>query len=317
MARHRARWWLLRWCPWVLAAVTLSACSVSTPPSAHSVGDAAFPVHVAAANGAVEIPHQPRRIVSLSPTATESLYAFGAGGQVAAVDAYSTYPAQAPRTDLTETAPNVEAIAKYRPDLVVIAEDTNQVVAQLRKLAVPVLVEPPASDLSAAYREIDQLGLATGHAADAALVVSRIRGEIAAIVHSTPPSKKPLRVYHELEPTFYSATSHTFIGQIYSLFGLQNIADAAHLSGPYPQLSDEYIIAANPDLIVLADTVCCRQSTATVEARSGWRDIAAVKSGAVVPVDDSVASQWGPRIVVFARTIAAAVRRLEQRERSR
>lgn len=317
MARHRARWFL-RWCPLALVAITLGACSGSAHQSAQNGGRAAaFPVRLAATSGTVTIPRQPRRIVSVSATATEDLYALGAGGQVVAVDAYSTYPPQAPRTHLTETSLNVEAIAKYRPDLVVLAEDTNHIVSQLRKLAIPVLVEPAASTLSSAYREIDQLGQATGHAAGAASVVNRIRSELAAIVHSTPRPKKPLRVYHELEPTFYSATSHTFIGQIYSMFGLQNIADAAHLSGPYPQLSDEYIIAANPNLIVLADTVCCKQSAATVVARPGWRNIAAVKDDAVVPVNDSIASQWGPRIVMFARTIAAAVRRLEEREGSR
>jgi iron complex transport system substrate-binding protein len=125
-----------------------------------------------------------------------------------------------------------------------------------------------------------------------------------------------LRVYHELEPTFYSATSHTFIGQIYAMLGLQNIADAAHVSGVYPQLSDEYIIASNPNLIVLADTVCCKQNTAALATRPGWRNIAAVKEDAIVPVNDSIASQWGPRIVLFARTVAAVVRRLEERDAS-
>jgi iron complex transport system substrate-binding protein len=180
-----------------------------------------------------------------------------------------------------------------------------------------VLVEPPASDLSAAYREIDQLGQATGHTAGATRVGNHISSELAAIVHSTSRPRTPLRVYHELEPTFYSATSHTFIGQIYSMLGLQNIADAAHLSGAYPQLSNEYIIAANPSLIVLADTVCCKQSAAPAAARPGWRNIAAVKDGAIVPVNDSIASQWGPRIVLFARTVAVAVKQLEQREASR
>lgn len=318
MARQGARRWFLRWCPLALAAVTLGACSGTAHQSAQNGGDAAaFPVKLAAADGAVTISHRPRRIVSLSATATEDIYALGAGAQVVAVDAYSTYPARAPRTQLTESSLGVEAVAKYRPDLVVLAEDTSHIASQLRKLAIPVLVEPPASNLAAAYREIDQLGKATGHTAGAARVVNQISTEIAEIVRATPRPKSPLRVYHELEPSFYSATSRSFIGQVYSMLGLQNIADAAHLSGPYPQLSDEYIIASHPDLIVLADTVCCKQSTATVAARPGWRDIAAVKDGAVVPVNDSIASQWGPRVVIFARIVAAEVRRLEEQEKQR
>jgi len=314
VSKIRARSWLAL----SLAAVGLSGCSGTAVHSTASKTTASsFPIALAAADGAVTISHQPQRIVSLSATATEDLYALGAGGQVIAVDAYSTYPPQAPRTRLTETSLNVEAIAKYRPDLVVLAEDTNHIVSELRKFAIPVLVEPPASTFSAAYREIDQLGQATGHAVGAARVVNHIRNEIAAIARSTPRPKSPLRVYHELEPTFYSATSRTFIGQIYTMLGLQNIADAAHVSGSYPQLSDEYIIASNPNLIVLADTVCCKQNAATVAARPGWHNIAAVKDDAIVPVNDSIASQWGPRVVLFVQTVAAAVRRLEEREGTR
>jgi iron complex transport system substrate-binding protein len=314
MARIRARSWLAL----PLAAVALSACSGTAVHSAASkTGASSFPVALAGADGAVTIPHRPQRIVSLSATATEDLYAVGAGGQVIAVDAYSTYPPRAPRTQLTETSLNIEAIAKYRPDLVVLVEDTDHIASQLRKLAIPVLLEPPASNLSAAYREIDQLGRATGHTAGAVRVVNLIRSEIATIVRSTPQPKRPLRAYHELEPSYYSATSRTFVGQIYSMLGLHNIADAAHVSGSYPQLSAEYIIASDPDLIVLADTVCCKQSAATVAARPGWRNIAAVEDGAVVPVNDAIASQWGPRIVMFARTIAAAVRRLQEKEAPR
>lgn len=316
MARLRVRSWLAL--PLSLVAIALTACSGSTVHNtAAKPGTSSFPVTISAADGAVTVPHRPQRIVSLSATATEDLYALGAGGQVVAVDRYSTYPQQAPRTPLTESSPSVEAIVKYQPDLIVLAEDTDHIVSQLHKLAIPVLIEPPASDLPAAYREIDQLGQATGHEAGATRVANHISSELAAIAHSTLTPKRPLQVYHELEPSFYSATSHTFIGQIYSMLGLRNIADAAHLSGPYPQLSDEYIIAADPDLIVLADTVCCKQSTAGVAARPGWRNIAAVMQGAVVAVNDSIASQWGPRIVTFARTVAAAVRRLQERERSR
>lgn len=314
MSRIRARSWLAL----SLAAVGLSACSgAAVHSTVTKAGALSFPVTITATDGAVTISHPPQRIVSLSATATEDLYALDAGGQVIAVDAYSTYPAQAPRTQLTETSLNIEAIAKYRPDLVVLAEDTNHIVSELHKFAIPVLVESPASNLAAAYEEIDQLGQATGHAASAARVVNHIRDEIAAIARSTPRPKRLLRVYHELEPTFYSATSRTFIGQIYAMLGLQNIADAAHVSGAYPQLSDEYIIASNPNLIVLADTVCCKQSAASVAARPGWRNIAAVKDEAIVAVNDSIAQQWGPRIVMFARAIAATVRRLQEKETPR
>jgi len=297
-----------------LIAVALTACSGGHgQSSASGTGEAGFPAKVAAANGSVTIARKPHRIVSLSPTATDDLYAIGAGGQVVAVDSYSTYPSKAPRTNLSGYEPNVEAIAGYKPDLVVVAEDTNQIVAQLGKLSVPVLVEPAAENLNTAYNEIEQLGSATGHADGGRSTVAKMKQEIAAAVASVPKPSKPLSVYHELDQTYYSATSHTFIGQIYKMLGLTNIADEAKGSGEYPQLSAEYVIASHPDLIVLADTVCCKQSAATVAARPGWDKIAAVSNGDVVPVDDSIASQWGPRIVLFVKQVAGATKKLEER----
>ena len=118
-------------------------------------------------------------------------------------------------------------------------------------------------------------------------------------------------MYHELDPTLYSATSSTFVGRVYAMFGLRNIADAAKAGGSdYPQLSPEYVVSTNPDLIVLADTVCCGQKAQTVAARPGWSRIAAVRTGSVVRLDDSIASRWGPRLVNLVRAIGTALARL-------
>ena len=250
----------------------------------------------------------PHRIVSLSPTATESLFAIGAGAQVVAVDDQSDYPRRAPRTSLSGYTPNVEAIAGYRPDLVVLAGDANDVVAGLRKLGIRVLLQPAAKNLAGAYAEIRQLGAITSHKKNAAALVKRMQKAIVKAVKSVP--KRRLSVYHELEPDLYSASSRTFIGKIYKLFGLRNIADAADAAGTgYPQLSAEYIVSANPDVIVLADTRCCGATAASVAKRPGWSGIAAVRTGSVVGVEDSVASRWGPRIVDFVRAVGKVLKR--------
>jgi iron complex transport system substrate-binding protein len=95
---------------------------------------------------------------------------------------------------------------------------------------------------------------------------------------------------------------------VYALFGLRNIADAADRTGSgYPQLSAEYVVSAAPDLIVLADSVCCGQTPRTVGARPGWSRIPAVRNGLVLRIDDSIASRWGPRIVNFVRAVDAAL----------
>jgi len=312
MARPIARTWFASAAA-ALSLLSLPACS-GTAGQASQAG-AAGHVEVRAADGLVTIPHTPRRVVSVSPSATEDLYAVGAGGQVAAVDSYSTYPRSAPRTSLSSDKPNVEAIAGYDPDLVIVAEDTGGVIAQLRKLHVPALLEPPAANLNVVYEQLEQIGQATGHAGRAASVVARMKREVAAIVHGVPRPARPIDVYHELDQTLYSASSRTFVGQAYSLLGLRNIADAAKGSGEYPQLSNEYVIASDPSLIVLADTVCCGQSAATVAARPGWREIAAVRDGHVLQVQDAVASQWGTRFVEFLRAVAGEVRKIERQGR--
>jgi iron complex transport system substrate-binding protein len=139
-----------------------------------------------------------------------------------------------------------------------------------------------------------------------------MKTRIARVVASAP-KRRSLSVYHELTPDLYSATSKTFIGRIYTLFGLKNIADAADSTASgFPQLSAEYILAANPSMIVLADGRCCGQTAATVSARPGWRNIAAVRQRAIVRVDDSVASRWGPRVVDFVRAVAATLKWIDR-----
>jgi iron complex transport system substrate-binding protein len=247
----------------------------------------------------------PHRIVSLSPTVTEDLFAIGAGKQVVAVDNQSNYPKRAPRTSLSGFDPNTEAIANYHPDLVLISYDPGNFASQLRHLGIKVVNEAAATNLKQAYREILGLGRLTGHSRGAKAVVRSMKRHLAAIVASVPRTRRHLRLYHELDPTYYSATSQTFIGSVYKLFGFRDIADAAGGTGDgYPQLSAEYIIAKDPQIVVLADTKCCRQSYPTVAARPGWSSIAAVAHHRVVAADDDVASRWGPRIVQFARTVA-------------
>ncbi len=270
---------------------------------------ATFPVTVEGASGkALTITSRPERIVSLSPTATEMLYAIGAGDQVEAVDDQSNFPPQAPRTKLSGFQPNVEAIAGYRPDLVLLSNDEQDVVAGLDRLSIPTLLLPAAQKLDDTYGQIELVGKATGHRSEATATVTKMKADIDAIVAGIPERAAPLTYYHELDDTLFSVTSQTFIGQIYSLVGLKNIADKADKEGSgYPQLSPEYLVKADPDLIFLADTKCCGQSAQTLAKRSGFANLAAVKNGTVIPLDDDIASRWGPRVVDFLRTVAAAV----------
>ena len=279
----------------LVAILALAACGSSKPTtgaqSAPPVSSTTLPA------GA------PTRIVSLSPTATEMLFAIGAGAQVKAVDDQSNYPPQAPHTKLSGYQPNPEAIAGYSPDLVVLSD--KGIAPRLRRLHIKVIVQPAATTLADSYKQIDELGAATGHAARAASVVAKMRDDIATIAAQVPADARVLTYYHELDNTYYTATSHTFIGQLYALAKLRNIADAADKksSGGYPQLSAEYILQQNPDLVFFADAKCCKQSAKTVGARPGWDTMKAVTQHHVIALDDDIASRWGPRVVDLLRTI--------------
>lgn len=292
-----------------VAALALGGCAEKTTdtpaPSGGASTAATFPVTV----GSLTLEQRPEKIVSLSPTATEMLFAIGAGPQVTAADDNSNHPAEAPRTDLSGFQPNAEAIAAKDPDLVVIASDRNKVVDQLTKLKIPVFLTPAAVTLDDTYRQLTELGTLTGHPTEAADVVTGMKDDIAKLVADLPQRAEKLTYFHELSPDLYTATSKTFIGSLYTLVGLENIADPTDAdgeSGGYPQLSEEILVEANPDFVFLADTKCCQQSVETVQARPGWATITAVRENQIVALDDDIASRWGPRVVDLLRTIIDA-----------
>ena len=309
----------------VSAAAALAGCAsaASTPagtassPAASSPAAAAgssFPVTLAASNGSVTIKAKPVRIVSLAPTATEDLYAVGAGPQVVAVDQDSDYPPGVPVTKLSGLTPNLEAIARYRPDLVISYQNANGLVTGLGKLGIPVLIEPAAATLADAYAQIGQIGQATGHPTQARRVVATMKAQIAGYVRQAGAAHPGLTYYWELTANpFYSVTSSTFIGQIVGLFGLKSIADAADKAsdGGYPELSEGYIIKAQPRIIFLADNQAADggQTPAVVSKRPGWSAIPAVQDHEVIGLNDDIASRWGPRLPQLVAEIAQAVER--------
>jgi iron complex transport system substrate-binding protein len=292
--------------------LTAAACGSDAPDLATVPSSTAAPTGAPAGSSASDTsapdttvdPNLPKAIISLSPSGTEMLFAIGAGAQVLAVDDQSNFPADAltKEHDLSGFEPNVEAIAKLKPDLVVVSDTKIQ--DQLTSLGIKVWVGAAPTSFDDVYTQIEQLGAATGHVGAAAEVVSKMQTDIKAAVASVKAPASPLSVYHELDNTFYSVTSNTFIGKVYSLFGLKNIADGAQPGNDYPQLNAEYIVKANPDLVVLADSKCCAQNADAVAARPGWSAIKAVVNKGVIAIDDDIASRWGPRIVDFVKAVA-------------
>lgn len=287
---------------------TQQATTTTTPATTTEALSAEFPVTITADNGEVTIEEMPESIVSLSSTATEMLFAIGAGPQVVAVDDQSNHPDEAPISDLSGFTPNVEAILAYEPDLVVIGYDPGELVASLEAAGVPVVNYSAAVTIDDVHRQIEALGAVTGQREEAIAVSESIANDLARIADEAPDAEG-VTYFHELDNTLYTATSSTFFGQIYGLFGLENIADPADEDGSalgYPQLSSEYVVSADPDIIFLADTLY-GESSETVSARPGWGVLAAVQNGNVVELDSDIASRWGPRIVDFAESVSEAI----------
>jgi iron complex transport system substrate-binding protein len=302
----------------VAAAALLAACtstgstgssasgtpSRSAAPSASRAGT--FPVTIDTPAGPITVSKQPQRIVSLSPSATETLFAIGAGPVIVAADEYSNFPAEAPaKKGLSGFQPNVEAVAAFKPDLVVVSNDANGIVAGMKKLGVPTLVSPAPTTIEAGFDTMAALGLATGRLDETAATVARLRAEVAAALAKAPKGDR-LRIYHELDPSLFSASSSSFIGDVYRALGATNIADAADKDKTgYPKLTAEAIIAADPQVIVITD-----QTSATVEnvaKRPGWAGVSAVKNGAIVSVNADIASRWGPRLPQLITVLAGAL----------
>jgi iron complex transport system substrate-binding protein len=286
------------------ALVLLAACGDDSVDTSATTGT------TAAATNEVAAADVPERIVSLSATSTEMLFAIGAGGQVVAVDSFSTYPPDAPITDLSAYEPNVEAISTYDPDVVVVDGTDPELVAGLETVGIEVFEAPAAATLEDTYEQLEQLGELTGHAEEAAELVDDMEADIDALLADLPERDEPLTYFHELDNTLFTVTSSTFIGELYALAGLENVADSADAegqSGGYPQLSAEFLVAADPDLIFLADTKCCEQTAETFATRPGFEGLSAVTGGQVIELDDDIASRWGPRVVDLLAEIVEAV----------
>ena len=252
----------------------------------------------------------PERVVSLSPTATEMMFSIDAGDLLVAVDEFSNYPSEALElpNELSGFEPNVEAIADFEPDLVLIGGDFTGLGDQLARLDIESLDLPEATSISDIYGQIEQLGETTGNIGEAAEVVSEMQTSIEEIVADSGDSGVGLSFYHEIDATYFSADSSTFIGEVYSLLGLTNIADGDDSeSFGFPQLNAEFIIDSNPDLIFLPTGTFYLMTPEEVAARPGWDAIAAVQNDDIIPTDDEIAGRWGPRIVDYLESVAEAV----------
>ena len=296
----------LRALPIAMVAIVFASLLASPAQAAATK----YPITVKFGGYTTTIAKKPTKIISLSPSATEILYAVGAGSQILAVDNLSNYPANAPVSEISAFEPSVEAILAKKPDLVLLSIDSTkapQIRNALVKLGIPVLMEKAPATLKDVYAENTLLARVTDRQAGAVKLNASMAKSIKDVLAKAKKSSK-IRIFHELDDTYFSATSNTFIGKVYKDFGAVNIADAAagaDNSG-YPQLSAEYLLKSDPQVIFLADAQYGVTAN-SVSKRAGWSQISAVKNKKIVELPADIPSRWGPRLVDFYKLIGASL----------
>ena len=240
----------------------------------------------------------PKRIISLSPSITEILFEIGSGNQVIAVDNLSNYPNEAPITNISAYDPNVEAISLLNPDLVILSYNIKNLKAALKKIGIETIYLPAPLNFEDILDQIDYLGLQTGNEDKAKKLISKMKNRMKTL-QKLRENETATKIYHEIDPNYYSPSKFSFIGDIYQKLNYKNVADKADISNlGYPKLSPELIISENPDLIVLPGKD--NKYVEKVKLRPGWGYIEAVKKNNFLLTNNDIASRWGPRILNFA-----------------
>ena len=279
------------------------AAARTSTPTATAAAAVQYPLTLTDGLGrSVTLTSAPQRIASLSPAATEILFAVGAGGQVAAVDKFSDYPPEAKRREqLDAFQPSVEAIAGAQPDLVLVFYDPGNLVDGLTNANLTVFFLDTPTSVEGVLEQIRLLGQATGHRQEGEELAQSMQQGITAIEERLADVAQGPRLFHEVDNQLYTVAPASFVGNLYSILKAQNIAAGSDQA--YPQLSQEAIIEADPEVIILGDAAG-GESPETVMARPGWGSISAVKNDRIYVIDPDIVSRPGPRLVDALETLA-------------
>jgi iron complex transport system substrate-binding protein len=290
----------------VVASLATAACGDDTKPttpapgasSAATAAKATFPLSFTDSAGTtVTFKEAPKRIISYSPGATETLFAIGAGSQMVAADQFSDYPDAAKALPKVEYSnPSPEPAVAFKPDLVIIATRQEGQAGQFRALGLPVVLLREPETVAGVLTQIRSLGRIAGKADEAERLAAGLQQRIDRVNAAVSSRKDGPLVFYEITPDLYTVSPSSFIGNILSLMKARNVAEGQ--SSPFPQISAEAVIKANPSVILLADSGDQGgQTIDTVRARPGWSSVTAVKLGRVYTLDGNVFSRPGPRVV--------------------
>lgn len=305
---HSHHWRTILMAVALLAMLTAAACSNDDSPSSsdttpETAGVSGFPfTFIDSGETAVVFEAPPDRIISYSPGATEILFAIGAGDQVIATDDFSNFPeAVLTLPKLTYSNPGPEPAVALDPSVVIMASQQEQQVDQFRELGMRVLFVREAESLEGVLQNIAELGALTGHRDEADALVASLQSRIDAVAEALTNVETGPVVFYELDSTLYTVSPETFIGGLLTVLKARNVA--AGSTSPFPQLTAEALIAADPEVIILADAAF-GESLESVSARPGWSGVSAVVNRQVFGVDPDVMSRPGPRIVEALEILA-------------
>lgn len=303
--------------PAIVAMAVLLACGSGPSSDSQAGGGNAtgtptpavrslYPLTVPTGDGrSITIAQAPQRIVSLSPGATEMLFAIGAGGQIAGTDRFSDYPEAAkalPKLEYTNT--NVEALVALRPDLVIAAGRQRSLVPVFEQAGLKVLPMEEPSSIAGVVNRIRMMGQITDHAGEADTLASSLEQRVAAVAEQLTSVAAGPRVYHEVDPKLYAAAPNSFVGDVYTVLKAQNIVPKG--DNPYPQVSAESIISADPQVIIAGNRLP-EGAPAEIKRRPGWNVVSAVKNDRVYEVEDNLISRPGPRVVDALEQLARQI----------
>jgi len=298
----------------LLLVAGLAGCQKAQPqPQAVGDGDkdVAYPMSITDDAGrTVIIDQKPQRIVSLSPSHTEILFALGLGDRVVGVTTYCDYPEEAlskPKIGGFST-PSVEKIIEAKPDLVLAGDMHQQVVTALEAVNIKVLVFSPSS-MQEIFSTISSIGKAAGEEEAANTLVTSLQQRVTDITAKVAQAQTPKpRVFYEVwhEPLM-CASDKTLIGELINLSGGENIIHSSNEL--YPMINEEIILEKNPDIMMHSYGHGDNKNPTPEQIlnRPGWQHLNFVQNKKVFALDANLANRYGPRSVDALELIAQAI----------
>ena len=242
-----------------------------------------------------------QRVVSLSTTHTEIIQTLGGENLLVGIDSFSESELPIEKIDaFTVTA---DELVNLNPDLVIVAFDFNGIIDGLEALNLNYVLLPPARNFDEVYTQIMEIGNLINKSEESIDLVSEMENDVAEIIENFYAQN--VKVFHEIGYTYgiYTVNENSFIGEIYNLLGVDNIANFKEdpFGSGYPEFSEEEILMANPNLIIVGHSDYLNKDLST---RVGWEEITAIQSGNLFFLDENLANNWGTNTVDLLNTLS-------------